>query len=279
MDKFEIWKDIPGYEGLYQLSTLDRVKRVSRYDDRNKFLPEMILKPKLNRKCIMYGLTKDKKINYLNLKYIRNLTFPTEKSFNSEWKPVIGFEEYYEVSNGGGVRSKEYEEIVNGKHVHRYPKDLKQFINTDGYYVVKLRDNKHHAVHRLVAEAFVDNMDNLPEVDHIDANRKNNNYTNLRFVTHRDNIRHTIELGNRLLGNTREKNYNSKAIRITDVEDNTARLFGCIMDACEYIKKQKQIRTSINSMYSGLRKAFLNDKPYFGYKIEYLSKLTYCEAC
>lgn len=271
MDEKEIWKDIPGYNGLYQLSSLDRVKRLARYDSRNKFLPEIIMKPKYNRNCILYGLTQNGKIKYLNLLYLRRLVFQNElDEDDNNWKPVAGFEKYYEVSKSGEVRSKEYEEFVNGKHVHRYPKLLCKHVNSDGYCTVKLRDNKQHPVHRLVAEAFVDNPNNFPEVDHIDADRRNNNYTNLRFVTHRENVKHTIELGNRLVGNTRSKNYNSKPVRIIDIEDGKTFCFDCIMDACEFIKNRLNIKSYLKSMYSGMRKSFLKNKPYRGYKIEFI---------
>lgn len=280
MEEKEIWKDIPGYDGLYQLSSLDRVKRLSRYDSRNKFLPEMIMKPKFNRNCIQYGLSKNGKIKYFNLLHLQKLVFQTEQyEQNDDWKSVIGFEKYYEVSKYGEVRSKEYEEFINGKHVHRYPKVLSKHLNSDGYYTVKLRDNKQHPVHRLVADAFIENPTNLPEIDHIDADRKNNTYTNLRFVTHQENIRHTIELGNRLVGNTRSKNYNSKPVKLTNINNGEIFYFNCIMDACEFIKNEIKINTRISSMYSSIKKAFLNNKPYFGYEIEYMNKPTHCEVC
>ena len=68
----------------------------------------------------------------------------------------------------------------------------------NGYLYVTLRvggvrHNKH--IHRLVAEAFIDNPNNYTEVNHIDFNRENNNVSNLEWVDHGMNIRHSRDAG------------------------------------------------------------------------------------
>ena len=96
------------------------------------------------------------------------------------WKPVVGYEGHYQVSNFGRVKS-----IKFGKEII-----LKQNIR-GGYYIVNLSKNgivKTYLVHRLVAEAFIDNTDNLPEVNHKDENKLNNNVDNLEWCTHEYNI-------------------------------------------------------------------------------------------
>ena len=69
-------------------------------------------------------------------------------------------------------------------------KILKKYKNSSGYLYSDLYidgDRTHKMIHRLVANAFVENPDNLPEVDHIDTNKENNHYSNLKWCTHSQN--------------------------------------------------------------------------------------------
>lgn len=97
------------------------------------------------------------------------------------WKDVVGYEGLYEVSNMGRVKSIGYKKI----------KILKLTPNNNGYLIVTLSKDKkqtHCLVHRLVATAFVKrNQIELNEVNHIDEHRDNNRYTNLEWVTHKQN--------------------------------------------------------------------------------------------
>ena len=64
--------------------------------------------------------------------------------------------------------------------------------NSNGYLRVELYNNGkrvHGRVHRLVAKTFIQNPYNLPEVNHIDGNKKNNSYTNLEWTTSEDNVK------------------------------------------------------------------------------------------
>lgn len=62
--------------------------------------------------------------------------------------------------------------------------------NGNGYKKVQIK-NKCHYIHRLVAEHFLENSDNLPQVDHIDRNKSNNNVSNLKWVSAKQNIKNT----------------------------------------------------------------------------------------
>lgn len=91
------------------------------------------------------------------------------------WKPIRGFEEEYEISNYGRVHSLKSNKI------------LKQFEYRGGYLEVHLRKpgtKVHKKIHRLVAEHFIPNPENLPEVNHKDEDRQNNNFTNLEWCSH-----------------------------------------------------------------------------------------------
>ena len=105
-----------------------------------------------------------------------------------EWKYIDGTDNYYEISNLGHIRS--YKK-VNGLPV---PHNLKTFINNKtGYEYFSIFNNNNKitlAVHREVANKFVDNDDrtNKVEVHHKDHNRENNSYTNLAWVTREYNM-------------------------------------------------------------------------------------------
>lgn len=117
----------------------------------------------------------------------RYITLPTRHTImNKEekeiWKEIDGFPDY-EVSNLGRVCS------FKGK----YPKILKPWKNSCGYLAVGIctgRKRVMKRVHRLVAEAFIPNLKNKPEVNHIDEDKLNNVAENLEWVTRRENCNH-----------------------------------------------------------------------------------------
>lgn len=94
------------------------------------------------------------------------------------WKPIIGYEGRYEVSNLGRVKSLPKSWInYNGSLAKHPEKILKLRLNKRGYARVNLRDgvsSKDRLVHRLVAQAFIPNPLNLPEINHKDENPSNN---------------------------------------------------------------------------------------------------------
>lgn len=98
---------------------------------------------------------------------------------NELWRPIKNYEGLYEVSSCGRVRSLR----------RRAPFILKQTNNGYGYLMVDLfKDGfrKKAKVHRLVAETFIPNPDNLETVDHLDRNRTNNCIENLRWSTYKE---------------------------------------------------------------------------------------------
>ena len=105
------------------------------------------------------------------------------------WKDVKNYEGLYEVSNLGRVKSLNYnrtrkEKILKSGYVCGYCKVV----------LCKYGKMKHFLVHRLVAEAFIDNSNNKPCIDHIDGNPMNNRVENLRWCTQRENCNNPITL-------------------------------------------------------------------------------------
>jgi hypothetical protein len=103
-----------------------------------------------------------------------------------EWRAITGYEGFYEVSNLGRVRS--VCRYVNSRRCYRLMRGriLRQTNDKDGYKVVTLCKNNIKAtarVHRLVAETFIGNPNNLPSINHKDENKANNNVENLEFCT------------------------------------------------------------------------------------------------
>lgn len=103
-----------------------------------------------------------------------------------EWKDIKGYEGKYQVSNLGRVKSLDYQgkkrEII-----------LKPGINK-GYYQVGLYKYamcKSLYIHRLVAETFIENPNNLPCINHKDENKLNNRVDNLEFCTQKYNNRYS----------------------------------------------------------------------------------------
>lgn len=123
--ELEIWKDIKGFEGLYQISNFGRVKR-------------------LPKKVFNAGLLNKSKCFVSKEIIIKNATI-----------------------------SKGYQGVTLTKEKKRYPKK----------------------VHRLVAEAFIPNANNKPQVNHIDCNKKNNCVDNLEWCTNSENQLHACKNG------------------------------------------------------------------------------------
>lgn len=106
-----------------------------------------------------------------------------------EWKEVFGFDILFEVSNTGRLRTKHHGK-QGYKKEYRY---ITPIDNGKGYLRVNLKLNhkqKTVYIHKLVAEAFVDNPYNLSEVNHIDEDKTNNNADNLEWCTHEYNCQY-----------------------------------------------------------------------------------------
>ena len=188
----EVWKDIKGYEGMYQVSNFGRVKSFDRYDKHGALWLGKILS------------NKPQKTGYVNVKF-----------------------------------------------------------SVDGKRSVKL-------VHRLVAEAFIPNIENKPEVNHKDGNKSNNKVSNLEWVTSRENTLHGIEKGlikyNKealARGQKKSAELMKRKVRQVSIDGESLREFNSIKEAAETIGR-RAARSSISAVCSHKQKTA------YGYKWEYV---------
>ena len=151
-----------------------------------------------------------------------------------EFKEIIGYEGWYWISNLGNVKSKF--------------RQLKLCINKDGYYVVNLcKENrmKTFNVHRLVALHFIDNPDNLPQVNHKDECKTNNCVTNLEWCTQQYN--HDYGTRNERTGHSQMNKQGSKALLQYDLQGNFIKEFPSVSEASrEFGKSQANISRCAN---------------------------------
>lgn len=166
------------------------------------------------------------------------------------WKDVMGYEGLYRISSKGRIFSIT-KQIIKSLQINK----------KDGYTRVTLSKNSKHRsypVHRLVAQAFLENPENKPTVNHIDGNKNNNFLENLEWATHREQVLHAIETG-LLVPKRGENHHNSKlnnnsVKEIKDLLENTNKTqveisnqFGVSKSQITNIKQRKSwVKKEIN---------------------------------
>lgn len=119
-----------------------------------------------------------------------------------KWKPIIGYENLYEISSIGRIRSY----YTNAKNIGNTVKIKEQSTDKDGYKRVSLYDatkpvsTKNVAIHRLVLQTFIGPCPPGMEASHLDGDKTNNRLDNLKWESHYDNEQHKQEHGTRKKG-------------------------------------------------------------------------------
>jgi hypothetical protein len=176
----EIWKDIKNYQG-YQVSNLGRVKSLER---------EVQVKK---------SLRKDNNQNISGL-YLHTNGNYWVASYQVDKKRIV---KYFKISEYGNDNAKQLaiKELENRTIKQLKPikeKIMKLKLRNNGYLEIDLCiDNKHKyvMVHRLVAIAFIDNIDNKPCINHKNGIKIDNRVYNLEWCTYRENTIHAYETG------------------------------------------------------------------------------------
>ena len=140
-----------------------------------------------------------------------------------QWKVIKDFS-YYKINNKGEIYSLYSDKILKNK------------LHPKGYLYIGLHKNKvkyGRKIHRLVAEAFIDNPENKPQVNHKDGNKSNNKVSNLEWSTDQENKDHAINLfGNNhfvsMKGRTGKNSPFHKKLKQFDLNGNLLKIWnGC----------------------------------------------------
>lgn len=163
------------------------------------------------------------------------------------WKPILELDTYY-ISNLGRVKNNKTGRI------------LKQHPDKDGYYRVVLWNGKkrlNRILHRLLAQHFICNPKNKPQVNHIDGNKQNNNISNLEWATLSENRRHAFKTGLQF-GKKGVLNYNAKL-----TEKDILNILFLLKNGAKNVdlaKKYKVHRNHISRIKRKIRWSHINDR-------------------
>ena len=202
------WRPVVGYETSYQVNSNGEVARIG----------GKILKPykgqvylskqgkvatvkvcDLVAQAFMPEYEPNQKVYHVsgNSDALSNLSLKLpEYDTDDSWKDIPGYEGYYQASRDGRIRS--CSRFNDKTHAIRPGKELKLYVGDNGYLHCSLSiDGKFTlgSVHRLVASAWIPNVDNKPQVNHIDGNKVNNQIENLEWVTQSENMNHAKDHG------------------------------------------------------------------------------------
>lgn len=155
------------------------------------------------------------------------------------WKPVKGYEGLYEVSNLGKVRSLDHicKYRIKGYVITKLIEGriLNNHLATIGYYILGLHKDKKSRfvyVHRLVAEAFIENPNGYRYINHKDEDKTNNRVDNLEWCTQKHNLNWGTSRA-RLSASRKANPHNNRRIAQLSLDGSLIKVFNSAADAAE----------------------------------------------
>ena len=162
------------------------------------------------------------------------------------WKDIKDYAGLYQVSNFGRVKALEKKRLCNqfGGFCISKEKIMKFGIDKNGYYLINLSKNNKTStkrVSRIVAETFISNPDNFPQVNHINGIKTDNNASNLEWCTDNENKKHAFRTG--LKSHIGIKN------PATNLTEDNVREIRKLKGVMSYPKIAKQFNTTEDAVY------------------------------
>lgn len=156
------------------------------------------------------------------------------------WKPILGYEGLYEVSNYGRIKSLHrfvgYK--INGKYRVVKQRILSQHLQNDYLHCILSKNNikETPSVARTVAIAFLDNPQNKPTVNHKNRNKLDNSLSNLEWATHKEQTLHILEFGGR---DTKrgEEHWKTKTVYQYDINGKLLNTYVSLVEAAKSVNR------------------------------------------
>lgn len=177
---------------------------------------------------------------------------------NEIWKNVPGFDGMVQASNLGRIKSF---------YSYEYGRILKQTYDNNGRGYCRIRINHHrYYPYRLVAQTFIPNPENKPEVNHKDGNKSNNRVDNLEWATRSENQKHAYKLG---LQKPSEKQ--KQAVSKWNKENRTKKIYQCDTEnnLIKIYNSCKECSQFFNTSEATISRHCTQHKLYKGYRLSY----------
>lgn len=253
--KDEVWRDIEGFVGYYQMSSRGRIRSLPRIIDNAGRATRK--KGKISKTSLLSGsrsilLWKDGKPTSRKVSQLYIDCFPElvnkPRDFEDEiWKDIKYYEHIYQVSNKGRVKSLKRMKKIKNNRLQPVPERIRSpSINKGGYSIIQLwKDNLvvYCLVSRLVLETFIGPCPNDMECCHNDGDPSNNRLENLRWDTRSGNMSDRITHGTHNRGDRHpmaklnEDQVKSIIARSNESSKTLAEEFGVTRDCINCIKR------------------------------------------